>query len=301
MGANTISSAHDPVPPGTPDPVRTIRPLRIDSVLGKEARLARPQPLWLSLEPIAIDLRRARRLFVATDFDGTLAPIVEDPDRAAMPARARRVLSRLARAPHARVAILSGRRLSDLRRRVRIRGVFLSGLSGLETQEPGGRPRAQVVPRLPPALRAGLRQWCARFPGSWVEDKRLTLAVHYRNLAPRLRASFAAGVRRRLLSHAGAAELEHGRKVLEVRPAGARNKAAVLDAWLGRRTGLVVYVGDDTNDEPAFARVRRRGGVGIVVGRRPSKARFRVPSTDGAIWFLEWVEREWAARVSLAE
>ncbi len=259
-----------------------------------------PRPLWPVRQAIAGRLERARRLEVAADFDGTLAPIVARPERAVVVAGARRALLRLARLPGARVAVISGRRLADLERRTRLRGAFLAGLSGLETREPGGGRRLHLGHgrKLPPALIAELRRWCARFPGAWLEHKTWSVAVHYRAMPARLAGAFGAGVRGRVRAHPRAATLLPGKKVYEVRPRGAPDKAATLAAWLGsrRRSPALFFLGDDCSDEAALALTRRRGGIAVAVGRRRSGADYRLGGPAEVTRFLEWLEARWRER-----
>ncbi len=247
---------------------------------------------------IARRLRSARRLLVATDFDGTLAPLADHPTGARLDPRALAALTALRGRPGVRLAVLSGRRLDDLRRRVPLAGVFLVGSGGLETRDERGRRRTLVAPaqRLPAALRASLRAWCARFEGTWLEAKPLALAVHDRALDPRRRAAFAAGVRRRV-ARAEHARILRGRRVFEILPGGRADKAVALASWLADGTGVVLfYFGDDTNDEPAHRLVARRGGYAVAVGRDVPGARYRLASEAAVGRFLTWLDREWAAR-----
>jgi trehalose-phosphatase len=263
--------------------------------------MARLKPLRESLAAIAARLGRARALFVATDFDGTLAPIARHPAAAAPAPGVRSALRRIARLPRAGVAVLSGRALDDLARRVRLAGVFLSGTNGLETMDARGR-RALHVPRgrrLSAALKGALADWCGRFRGAWLEDKRLSVALHYRAVPARRQAAFRAGARRRLRSWAGRVKLVPGKKVLEVMPAVGADKAVALARALpGRRGPVVVYLGDDENDEPAHALVRRRGGIAVAVGRSRSRAEYALRSPREVTRFLGWLARLWKERVS---
>lgn len=257
--------------------------------------MARLKPLWLALPDLAGRVRTARRLLVASDYDGTLTPIVSHPDRAGLPERTRRVLARLTRLPGVGVAILSGRRLVDLKRHVRVRGLHLSGVVGLETQTAGGRLETHVPQgrELPDELRGLLEEWARRFPGAWIEDKRWTLAAHYRHVAPRARASFGAGVRRLLRPYHVRVEVLHGKKVFEVLPALGWSKAKALELWWRpSRSGLVVYLGDDENDEPVHGWVRRLGGVSVAIGRSRSRAEYALKSSEEVTWWLEWLARE---------
>jgi trehalose-phosphatase len=254
--------------------------------------------LWLHLGEIARRLAAARLLFVAADYDGTLTPIVRRPGAARLDSRARRVLATLARTPGAHVAVLSGRALDDLRARVSVPGVFLSGSAGLETLDPRGRRRRYLSAgrELSGALRAALGDWCARFPGAWLEDKGPSLALHFRELAPRLQAGFLAGARRRAAAARPRARVLAGKRVLEVFPDVAWNKDSALRAWRARGGGgLLFYFGDDANDEPALAGAARRGGIAVAVGRVRTPTPYRVESPADVVWFLEWLAREWVA------
>jgi trehalose 6-phosphate phosphatase len=261
--------------------------------------VSRLKPLWIQLGAIARQLRSSHTLEIACDYDGTLTEIVDHPTQAALSSRAHSVLERLARARGVRIAILSGRSLDDLARCIDIPGLFLAGVAGLETQDEFGT-RTTFVEReneLPQELRTELGVWCDRFPGAWLEDKGLALALHYRAVAPAQQAAYGAGVRRRVREHEELSVLVHGKRVFEVLPAVERDKSAALDGWL-RPTGTqatVFYFGDDANDEPALERIRRHGGITVAVGAAVSRAEYRIESPREVVWFLEWLEREWSA------
>ena len=126
-----------------------------------------------------------RYLALCCDYDGTLTPIVDHPSQAVLPERAQRVLQALSRLPDMRLAILSGRTLEDLERCVPLQEIFLSGVSGIEIRDQAGRREICVSSddELPARLKAEFQEWCARFPGSWIEDKRFSYALHYRAVA----------------------------------------------------------------------------------------------------------------------
>lgn len=241
---------------------------------------------------------RARGLDVASDFDGTLAPIVSHPDRSALDPRARAAIHALQKLPGVRVAVMSGRRLADLERQAALRGVFLVGTAGIETRDLQGHRRVHGRGRIPPAIGIALRAWCRRFPGAWVEDKGPGLSVHYRAVPARRRTAFTAGLKRRLALHRDAVEVTYGLRVFELRPEGSPDKAAALARWLGRsgRGRLLVYLGDDANDRPALQQVRAWGGFAIAVGRRRLPAIYRLSGPAAAKVFLEWLAAAWRVR-----
>jgi trehalose 6-phosphate phosphatase len=201
---------------------------------------------------------------LAFDFDGTLAPIVARPDAARMRPRTRRLLAALAEVRPC--AVLSGRARADLLGRVA--GVPLRFAVGNHGAEWGEPREAAARGRLARAA-AALRERLAGARGVWVEDKGLSLAVHYR-AAPD-RAAAARAIARAVREVAGVRAFG-GKAVLNVLPAGAPDKGTALLRMMRRaRTASAIYVGDDTTDEDAFRAAAGRG-LGIRVGRRRGSA-----------------------------
>jgi trehalose 6-phosphate phosphatase len=194
--------------------------------------------------PILQTLAQERTL-CAFDFDGTLSPIVEHPSRAGMREKTRILLSCLA-AQHPCV-IVSGRGRADLL--VKLGSVTVTrviGNHGAETEATGRTPRRRV-----PQWKRSLSLELAALPGVWVEDKGLSLTLHYRQSPQKAEA------RRRIL--AATRDLKQvrvfgGKQVVNVVPDKAPNKGVALAAERDRlRCNWVLYVGDDENDEDAFA------------------------------------------------
>jgi trehalose 6-phosphate phosphatase len=203
------------------------------------------------------------RMLLALDFDGTLAPIVADPERAAMRLSTRRLLRQVAgRYP---CVVISGRARADILRRVR-------GLGMLEViGNHGGEPR-EATPAVPEVRRwiSLLEGHLAALPGVKIEDKGLSLAVHYR----RSRQKRAA--RARILAAAAAlhdARRLRGKQALNLLPLGAPHKGQALERVMARlELEAAVFVGDDETDEDAFALGRSGRLLGIRVGRRAGSA-----------------------------
>jgi len=204
------------------------------------------------------------RVLLALDFDGTLAPIVADSEKAAMRPATRRLL-RLVAAAYPCV-VISGRARADVLRRVR--GLGIVDVIGNHGGEGGdaAAPRPVEVRRWLPLLREGLRP----VAGVRIEDKGLSLAIHYRR-SPR-----KAAARARILAAAAGlreARLLGGKQVLNVLPPGAPHKGQALERTMAR-LGLetAVYVGDDETDEDVFALGRPGRLLGIRVRRRAGSA-----------------------------
>jgi trehalose 6-phosphate phosphatase len=194
--------------------------------------------------PVLERLARERTL-CAFDFDGTLAPIVAHPDNAALRHRTRALLSRLAALYPC--VILSGRRRADLA--AKLDGVpvaRLLGSHGAESEQPDAAARARVA-----AWRDALATRLEADPRIWVEDKDLSLAVHYRQFPAKAEAR-----RRILLAAAGlpGARVFGGKQVVNIVEADAPHKGSALAAERHRlHCNWVLFVGDDDNDEDAFA------------------------------------------------
>jgi trehalose 6-phosphate phosphatase len=178
---------------------------------------------------------------VLLDVDGTLAPIVDRPDDAAVPAETRAEVDRLA-SRYGLVACISGRPAADARRLVAVEGIDYIGVHGLE-----GDPEAE---RFKPQLEAFLE----RVAWPWrVESKAgVTLSFHYREANDEQDAAERAQEVARAAEEAGL-EPHHGRKVVEVRPPVAVDKGTAVRRLLeGRPVTRGMYAGDDTTDLDAF-------------------------------------------------
>ncbi|MBK8576011.1 MAG: trehalose-phosphatase [Elusimicrobia bacterium] len=229
------------------------------------------------LEPLGEKLRRrlsGRRAFVFLDFDGTLAPIVSMPHRARANERVMRAITALAALPRARVAVMSGRPLSFVRQRFLARGLFHVGNHGLEMRGPGVTFRhkgAAVIRPTFQALAEKAKATLAGFPGVLIENKGLTMSVHFRRLPPSFRRRFNRSLAAfRLGTAALPIRWRRGKKVWEALPRVDWNKGRALTELL-RRTGpaVPVAVGDDVTDEDMFKAVGRKG-VSIRIGKSGS-------------------------------
>jgi trehalose 6-phosphate phosphatase len=233
------------------------------------------------------------------DFDGTLTPIAPHPEAAYLSPTMQELLGALAAHPCYRVTIVSGRALADLQPRIAAGRLYLAGNHGLEIEGPRGRFDYPKVQRLRPqmtALAHDLRLDLAEIPEALVEDKGVTLTVHYR----RVPASFIPEVKARLLKRAGPAleagvlTLRTGKAVLEVRPNVPWGQGEAV-RWIVERLYqdmpgahmLALYLGDDDTDEDAF-RAIASSGIGIVVGRDRlhSAAPYYVQSVEEVERFL---------------
>jgi trehalose 6-phosphate phosphatase len=213
---------------------------------------------------------------LAFDFDGTLAPIVRNSDDAAMRPRTRRLLAQIAiRYP---CAIISGRRLADLRARfdgIPIR--WFIGNHGAEGVVPF--PGASTLRRTVAGWREALQAELGRRDGVSIEDKGFSLSVHYRNARDRKSARDAILHAARDLADV---RIVPGKCVVNLVLDAAPNKGTALAHLVALlEPERVLFAGDDDTDEDAFAvdlgvpsTTIRVGGIG------PSRARFRLEGQD---------------------
>jgi trehalose 6-phosphate phosphatase len=203
----------------------------------------------LALARAALDAAPAGLL---TDLDGTLAPIVRDPDSARpLPAAVEALHALQARL--AVVAVITGRAGADARRMLGSDQLLVVANHGLEWLEPGAAatPAREDLAWAPEAVRAALGR-VRLDDGSWIEDKTLSATLHFRNAAD------PEAVRQRLRRELGDLEpmglvVRPGRMSLEIRPAAAGNKGTALEALVARHAlrGVLV-MGDDTTDLDMF-------------------------------------------------
>lgn len=207
-------------------------------------------------------------VLLAFDFDGTLAPIVANRHRASMRARTARLLATVCeRYPS---AVISGRARADVERRLdgaKVR--YLVGNHGLEPGTRLGTFERQMI-RAQPLLETALEA----VPGIDIENKRYSLAVHYRRAREKPKAREA--IRRAVAGLPIAMRVIPGKLVINVVPEAAPNKGDALVALRDRiEADVALYVGDDDTDEDVF-RLDQPGRLFTIrVGRsRTSAARY---------------------------
>lgn len=242
-----------------------------------------------SFERLSAELPSDRTL-VVLDFDGTLAPIANEPDAAALPTATREVLVRLQRLVP--LAVISGRGLSDVRHKVGLEGVVYAGSHGFEIAGPGLDFLHAVAESVAPVLATvhdELQTELDPIAGVRFEAKRVSLAVHDRQVAdPAERDRIASACARAGERHG--LRVKTGKRIYELGPSVDWHKGRALELVMERcAPGRVpLYVGDDTTDEDAFAAIAGTG-VGVVVvanEERRTAARYRLGDPEQVRAFL---------------
>ena len=237
---------------------------------------------------------REKEVAMFLDYDGTLTPIVDDPESALLSDTMRKTLIELAGRLH--VALISGRDLPDVQKLVGIGNIYYAGSHGFDIAGPEGmKTRHEKGGDFLPALDLAERELKEKLEpgqGAWVERKKFSIAVHYRKVSEKNIRSVKEAVEKVAGFHKDL-RLSGGKKIYELQPRIDWNKGKAL-LWLLGELGLdkekVVpfYIGDDVTDEDAF-RVLKNRGIGIVVmdGPRPTEARYRLKNPDRVERFLK--------------
>ena len=239
---------------------------------------------------------RAADIALFLDVDGTLLEIEREPGAVHVPERLCRILEDLQAATGGALALVSGRSLDQLDRLFSPLRLSAAGLHGLEHRNLGLKTvRAAPDPEVFERAHRRLAAFAEANEGVLLEDKGLTLALHYRN-APEVADAAIAVAEQAVAESAGSLVLLHGKMVCELKPPGidkGRAIAAFLDEppFVGRRP---VFAGDDVTDEAGFTTINERGGVSIRIGDgRPTAAMFGHDDVAAMqTWLLELLDVE---------
>lgn len=239
------------------------------------ARLPAPKPLRLGDAALFLDL------------DGTLAPLAARPQDVRPDPRRTGLLARLAERLEGRLAVVTGRTLTDVDRILEGSVRPVAAVHGLVRRDTVGHIFATSPhPELSQAAER-LAIFAARDSGLIVEEKGLSVALHFR-LAPRLADDARACAA--ILANETGLILQDGDMVVELRTPGP-DKGDSVRAFMAEppfRGATPVFMGDDITDEAGLAVAHALGGIGIAVGPpRPTCALYRLPGVDAA---LDWLE-----------
>lgn len=242
-----------------------------------------------------------KRVTVFMDYDGTLTPIVKDPDRAFMSDQMRGVVKAVARLFP--TAIISGRGREKVEAFVKLKELFYAGSHGMDIVGPkleGCEDEAlsfQAAAKFAPIMDKIFDDLVERtnsIPGASVEHNKFCVSVHFRNCEPERLEEVIKAVEA-VLAMDKELKATRGRKVLEVRPEVEWNKGHALNHLLDSLAledtsdVMPIYIGDDRTDEDAFAVLNHRdNGVGILVSTKVKKteAVYRVRDPTEVMTFL---------------
>jgi trehalose 6-phosphate phosphatase len=223
------------------------------------------------------------------DFDGTLSPIVRHPEDATLSDEMRRLLKKCA--SEFITAIVSGRDLDDVKKRVNLNEVIYAGSHGFHISGPGGlfmehEQTESILPVLDRIERSLVEEFSGGPKGVQVERKRYAIAVHYRNADVNSTDEIKNKIKTLLQEFSGI-RTGRGKKIIEIKPDIDWHKGRAIK-WILEYFNLwdnpeilPVYFGDDITDEDAFKTIINKG-AGILVGSHgnPSLARYKLKDID---------------------
>ena len=239
-------------------------------------------------------------IFLFLDYDGTLARIADRPEQADLPAQTRELLKELRDYARCKIAIISGRGLEDIKGRIGLEGIIYAGNHGLEIEGPKIKFKSPVSSsyiRLSREIKDNLERKISRVPGAFIEDKGLTLSLHYRQADKRDIPFLKAGLDEvvRAYSAKDKIRVKAGKMVFEVRPPVRWDKGKVV-LWLLARQRFALkekvevvplYIGDDVTDEDAFRALGDKG-ITVRVGElEDSRAEYYLKNTDEVFLLLK--------------
>ncbi|ONI06707.1 hypothetical protein PRUPE_5G075400 [Prunus persica] len=288
---------------------------------------------WMLKHPSALNsferitnFARNKKIAIFLDYDGTLSPIVDDPDRAIMSNAMRSAVRNVAK--HFPTAIISGRSRDKVYDLVGLTELYYAGSHGMDimgpvtntdsndhpncvksTDQQGKevnlfQPAREFIPMIDEVFRT-LVENTKGIKGAKVENHKFCASVHYRNVDEKNWSTIAQSVHD-ILKDYPRLRLTHGRKVLEVRPVIDWNKGKAVEFLLeslglnGRDDVLPIYIGDDRTDEDAFKFLKKnkKRGYGILVSPVPKEtsAFYSLKDPSEVMEFLKslvrWKEEE---------
>ncbi|KAJ4909125.1 Trehalose-phosphate phosphatase B [Raphanus sativus] len=249
---------------------------------------------WVGRFPSALNMfdeimnaAKGKQIVMFLDYDGTLSPIVEDPDKAYITHEMREVVKGVAL--NFPTAIVTGRSIDKVRAFVKLNEIYYAGSHGMDIEGPTNessygesnqgvlfQPAREFIPMIEKVVKI-LEEKTKCIPGAMVENNKFCLSVHFRRVDEKRWAALAEQVKSVLVDYPKL-KLTQGRKVLEIRPTIKWDKGQALN-FLLRSLGfessenvVPVYIGDDRTDEDAFKVLREKGqGFGILVSKVPKE------------------------------
>lgn len=218
------------------------------------------------------------------DFDGTLAGFQDNPYSVHLSGSEIACLLELNDRLDGAVAIISGRDITDLSKRVPIT-LWRLGNHGLYSAAPNMQPPTDL-PKFPSNIRRMIDERLSQMPEIWIEDKGPVLAIHHRKkpaLGPEINRAISP-----VLTQSKTHIIQMGNCVVEVKPATA-NKGLALRKQMERdpfRGRMPIMIGDDTTDEDGFIAAKKLSGLGIKIGSGPTQAQYNLSNIDDLYSFL---------------
>ena len=241
------------------------------------------------IESRIIKLLSQNKLAIFLDIDGTLIPYANHPNNIIMPKNLKYLLYNLRNKLNGALALISGRMVQDIQNIINPLKLSVSGIHGLEYTNNHGQYLRNNIEPIPLDIYKRLYTFSKNYPGSMIEKKNISVALHYRN-APGIEKK-ATSVINRIISGSDL-KLLKGNKVLELVPKNS-NKGKAINFFMNKQPFLnkiPVFIGDDVTDEYGFKSVNNLGGYSIKVGYQSNTlANFFIKDTTSVLKFLNFV------------
>jgi alpha,alpha-trehalase len=209
------------------------------------------------------------------DYDGTLTPIVERPEDAILSKKMREIIKNLSE--KYTVAIISGRKQEEIKQLVKIENIFYAGCHGFDISgseismiKPNFKEKIPLISK----IKEKLNKEFSSILGILIEDKKFSVAVHYRLVDEKYLPQIENLVTS-IIKNNPSLRLMRGKKVFEILPIdwdkGKAIRLIMQVLNISWQDSFIIYIGDDTTDEDAFRTIRTRG-VGILVSEREKES-----------------------------
>jgi trehalose 6-phosphate synthase/phosphatase len=250
-------------------------------------------------EKLKGDFNQARNRLMLLDYDGTLTPLVDQPQMARPSQELVEILTRFAQDSQNQVVIISGRDRETLDKWFGSLGIGLIAEHGVWTKN-GGADWAMVRSLMSdwkPQIRPLLELYADRLPGAFVEEKEFSIVWHYRRADPELGAARAKELVDDLVNFTANNDIQvlQGSKVVEVRQAGVNKGSAALSLISASHADFILAAGDDWTDEDLF-KVLPADACSIKIGMSPSYAKFNLRGPNEMVELLAELSMDVAER-----
>ncbi|XP_053697542.1 uncharacterized protein LOC128744506 [Sabethes cyaneus] len=242
-----------------------------------------------------------RKIALILDYDGTLAEITAHPNLTAMAPEMRESLRNIANSGNVFVAVISGRDVDGVKAKIGIDNIIYSGNHGLEVLYPNGTRHNQGIPKEVADNFVKMVDQLTKelaHNGAWVENKKVSLTFHYRQVDPKLVPQLEADAKRIIESYGYRANMAHA--AVEGKPPITWNKGLAAEYILASsfdknwKSRKVVFAGDDTTDEDVMKAIKGCGRSFRVTTKAnvETNADYVIPSVRSVYHMLKWIEKK---------
>ncbi len=249
---------------------------------------------------------QGKKIFLFLDYDGTLVSFKNKPDEVKTPGKVKNTLENFSDNPNCKLVIITGRTLDEIKKLVNIKNIVYAAVHGLKIKYPDGNEfvwkKAEKNKSVLKQIKKQTNEEFRDEKNVFIEDKKLTLAFHYRKLAEEKTSFFVEKFVSIVKKYDQNNELDvlKGSKVVEVRPRGWDKGKAVetIIENFDNKNFLSVYLGDDTTDEDAFRFLKNKGLTVFVSNNSDDEtyADFFLKNPDDVYRFLKKI-KNWSLKL----